>query len=126
MLRVKTYLDKSSVHGIGVFSAQDIKGGDLVWKFVPEVDRIVEYSFETFRDYNEQDKEFIDTYAYYDKQLNKWILSADNDRFTNHSDTPNTFAVDNGEVFACRDISIGEEITIDYYKIDKWAESKLR
>jgi len=126
MLRVKTYLDKSSVHGIGVFSAQDIKVGDLVWKFVPEIDRIIEYSFESFRDYNAQDKDFIDTYSYYDKQLNKWILSADNDRFTNHSDTPNTFAVDNGEVFACRDISIGEEITIDYYKIDKWAESKLR
>ena len=126
MLRVKTYLDKSSVHGIGVFSAQDIKVGDLVWKFVPEIDRIIEYSFESFRDYNAQDKDFIDTYSYCDKQLNKWILSADNDRFTNHSDTPNTFAVDNGEVFACRDISIGEEITIDYYKIDKWAESKLR
>ena len=108
------------------YTGQDIKVGDLVWKFVPEIDRIIEYSFESFRDYNAQDKDFIDTYSYYDKQLNKWILSADNDRFTNHSDTPNTFAVDNGEVFACRDISIGEEITIDYYKIDKWAESKLR
>ena len=120
MLRVKTYLDKSSIHGIGVFSAQDIKGGDLIWRFVPEIDRIIESSIQ-----DEQDKDFIDTYAYYDKQLNTWILSADNDRFTNHSESPNTFAVDNGDVFACKDISIGEEITINYYKIDKFAESKL-
>ena len=120
MLRVKTYLDKSSIHEIGVFAAQDIKEGDLVWKFVPEIDRIIE-----FRDY-EQDKDFIDTYAYYDKQLNKLILSADNDRFTNHSNTPNTIALDNGDVVAYKDIVIYDEITINYYDIDKFAENKIR
>lgn len=126
MLRVNTYLDKSLIHGFGVFASQEIKKGDIVWRFVPEIDRVIEYSFSTFLNYTEMDKEFIDTYAYYDMQLDKWILSADNDRFTNHSETPNTIAIDNGEVVACEDISIGDEITINYYDIDKWAESKLR
>ncbi len=120
MLRVKTYLDKSLIHGFGVFAAQDIKKGTLVWQFVPEID--IEINKLGI---NDLELEFIDTYAYYDKQLDKWILSADNDRFTNHSDTPNTFSVDNGEVFAYEDISIGDEITINYYKIDEFAKIKL-
>lgn len=121
MLRVKTYLDKSSIHGFGVFAAQDIKKGDIVWQFVPEIDKELEYL-----KYNELDKEFIDIYAYYDKQLNKAILSSDNDRFTNHSCTPNTEPDITGDVIANKDIMIDEEITINYFEIDDFAENKLK
>ena len=113
MLRVKTYLDNSSIHGFGVFAAQHIKKGTLVWQFVPDIDIVI-----VEKDYIEQDKEFIDTYAYYDKQLNKSILSSDNDKFTNHSYMPNTEPNIDGDVIANKDIIIGEEITINYFDID--------
>jgi hypothetical protein len=41
------------------------------------------------------------------------VLSADDDRFTNHADDPHT-ANDGNVTFALRDIRPGEEITWDY------------
>jgi hypothetical protein len=74
---------------------------------------------------NEVEKEFIKKYAFLDAQLNKYILSADNDRFTNHSDNPNTNPNIVGEVVANRNIKKGEEITANYFEIDKFADEKF-
>jgi SET domain-containing protein len=126
MLRVKTYLDKSPIEGIGVFAAQKIADGALVWSFEPQIDKVLDMDESTLKYQYFLDKEFIMTYAYFDKQLNKYILSVDNDRFTNHSDNPNTIPLPTGEVVADRDIYIGEEITINYFAIDTYAEDKLK
>ena len=40
MLLVKTYLDKSSIHGLGVFASQVIRKGTKVWRFVDGFDRV--------------------------------------------------------------------------------------
>jgi SET domain-containing protein len=125
MLRVKTYLDKSPIHGIGVFAAQEIQDGVLVWTFEPQIDKVLDIDESTLKYQYFLDREFIRTYAYFDKQLNKYILSVDNDRFINHSDNPNTIPLPTGEVVADRDIHIGEEITINYFAIDTYAEEKL-
>ena len=34
MLLVRTYLDKSSIHGLGVFADQVIRKGTRIWTFV--------------------------------------------------------------------------------------------
>jgi hypothetical protein len=125
MLRVKTYLDKSPIHGIGVFAAEEIQEGALVWSFEPQIDKVLDINEEQFKYQYFLDQEFIKTYAYFDKQLNKYVLSVDNDRFTNHSNRPNTIPLNTSEVVADRDIHIGEEITINYFAIDKFAEEKL-
>ena len=39
MLLVKTYLDKSPIHGIGVFAAERIPKGTKIWRFVDGFDR---------------------------------------------------------------------------------------
>src|SRR5262245_65732568 len=39
MLLVKTYLDKSAIHGLGVFAGQVIRKGTKVWRFVEGFDR---------------------------------------------------------------------------------------
>jgi uncharacterized protein len=121
MLQVRTYLDKSQIHGLGVFAAESIKRGQLIWKFNSSIDKIIEKrtGFTKF------EIEFINTYAYFDKQLGNWILPVDNDRFTNHSDNPNTIPHNNGNVVAAKDIIIGEEFTINYYDIDEYAREKL-
>lgn len=124
MLRVKTYLDKSPIHGIGVFAAQEIAEGTLIWEFNPQIDKILEIHSTEFLK-NELDREFITKYAFFDRQLKKWVLSVDNDRFTNHSDTPNTYALSTSEVVALRDIHAGEEITINYFEIDSLVNDKL-
>ena len=39
MLLVKTYLDKSPIHGLGVFAAEPIPKGTKIWRFVEGFDR---------------------------------------------------------------------------------------
>ena len=121
MLCVRTYLDKSEIHGIGVFATENIKKGQLIWKFQPSIDRVIERR----TGFTVLEEEFIRTYAYFDKQLQDWILCADNDRFTNHSDYPNTEPHDSGNVVAKVDINADDEITINYYEIDEYAREKL-
>jgi len=41
MLLIKTYLDKSPIHGIGVFAGEFIKKGTQVWEFNPLIDIIL-------------------------------------------------------------------------------------
>lgn len=121
MLQVKAYIDKSKIHGLGVFAGEKIKKGDVVWKFEPSIDKIIKDTSIL----SESVKEYVKTYAYFDKQLGALILSTDVDRYTNHSDTPNTVPIESGTVVANKDIVIGEEITIDYYDIDEYAREKL-
>ena len=122
MLLVRTYLDKSPIQGIGLFAAEDIPKGTITWEFYPDLDIALEK--EGFG-VGVVEWEFLEKYAFYDKQLNMWILSADNDRFTNHSDNPNTSPLPNGKMVAIKDIKKGEEITSNYYEIDFDVNTKL-
>jgi hypothetical protein len=122
MLQVKTYIDKSPIQGIGLFAAEDIPKGTITWEYYPDLDIALEKEgFGVGR----IEWEFIEKYAFYDKQLNKWILSADNDRFTNHSENPNTGPLKDGRMQALKDIKQGEEITSNYYEIDFDVNTKL-
>lgn len=127
MLRVKTYLDKSLIHGIGVFADENIAKGQIVWQFVPLFDRVLDETewFTIMKNGHPLDKNFLRKYGFWDLQINKIILSGDNDRFTNHSDNPNTKPNEIGDMIAVRDIMKGEEITANYYEIDGYADEKL-
>ena len=39
MLLVKTYLDKSSIHGVGVFAGETIRKDQKIWRLVYGLDR---------------------------------------------------------------------------------------
>jgi len=127
MLRVKTYLDKSQIDGIGVFANENIKVGQVVWHFVPSLDRVLDVTewFAISEAGHPLDRNFLRKYAFLDIQTDKLILSGDNDRFTNHSGSPNTRPNEIGDMIAVRDIMKGEEITANYYEIDRYADNKL-
>jgi hypothetical protein len=113
MLLVKTYLDKSPIHGIGVFAGERIAKGTKMWRFVEGYDHC--YSLKQFAKLPKQAREFMQSYAY---RVNGEVLfTVDNDRHTNHSNKPNTF-LRNGYVIAQRTIRKGEEITVDYREFD--------
>ena len=40
MLIVETELRPSSIHGIGTFLTEDVRAGDLIWRFDSRIDRI--------------------------------------------------------------------------------------
>lgn len=117
MLTVRTYLDKSSIHGIGLFAAEFIPAGTIMWKFEPLFDLVLED--EIIAKMSPLQKQFIHHFGYCDPTLKKFVLPVDDDRFTNFSKTPNTgpniTTPCNGTppaYIALRDIQKGEEITL--------------
>jgi len=109
MLLVKTYLDKSPIHGIGVFAGETIRKGKKIWRFAVGFDRY--YSRKRLAKLPKAAKEFIKLHGY--QWGHEILLSMDNDSYMNHSDNPNT-SFHNGYVIARSTIRKGTEITNDY------------
>lgn len=112
MLLVKTKVKQSEIHGTGLFADEFIAKGTVIFK------ESIFTKYFTEDEYNalpELQKEFIAHYCYFLGGV--WRCSMDNDRFTNHSDTPNTIEPDNYTTIAAVDINIGDEITTDYSSI---------
>ncbi|HEU4839385.1 MAG TPA: SET domain-containing protein-lysine N-methyltransferase [Micavibrio sp.] len=120
MYRVKVYVDRSPIHGLGVFAGEDIKKGEVVWEMVRGFDRV--YTQAEYESFPEQARKYLDTYAYWDGE--GIHLCGDQGIYTNHSETPNVGSVaewpDPGSdyEYALRDIAKGEEITSDYRVFD--------
>lgn len=121
MLTIKTEVRPSPLHGLGLFAAEAVRAGQVVWRFTPgfdldcdpaELDRL-----------SEPQRERLLHYGYVDDLLNRYVLCCDDYRFVNHSHTPNV-ASDrstdrHGIDAALRAIAAGEEITIDYRSFEK-------
>mgnify|MGYP001602625675 CR=1 FL=1 len=109
MLLVKTYLDKSAIHGIGVFAGETIRKDAKIWRFVYGFDRF--YNRRRLAKLPKEAKNYIKLHGYqWGKEI---LLSMDYDTFMNHSDDANTY-FHNGYVVARRTIRRGTEITNDY------------
>lgn len=113
MLLVKTYLDKSPIHGLGVFAGEFIAKGKKIWRFVEGYDRV--YTPKQFARLPKAAKDFIRFYGY--RVDGEILLTVDHDRNINHAEDANT-VWRNGYCIARRDIAKGREITNDYRDID--------
>lgn len=117
MLKVRTTIGPSKIHGIGLFAAQDIPCGTVVWEFTPGFDR--RFSEQALARLPKLAMDYLRTYAYRSRVTGLYILPEDHGKHFNHSDCPNTLSTQlNGsaEVItrAIRDIAVGEELTDDY------------
>lgn len=114
MMMVETELRASPIHGIGTFLLQDVRKGDLIWRFDSRIDRV-------FAD-SELDglpvglRTFLAVYSTYHRESGLWILCGDNGRHFNHSEQPNTISlgVGFGDDIAAEDLPAGTELTTDY------------
>lgn len=123
MLIVKTYIDKSKIHNIGLFASELIKKDTIVWR-MSKLDMILDK--DEFEKLPQTAKNFITNHGVWDINEQKIIMSFDNDKFINHSLTPNlSYNRLKKETFANKDIYPDEEITINYYDFDESAKSKL-
>lgn len=112
MFIIDTYLNTSKIHGIGVFSNQFVKKGEVIWIFNSKIDLLIKNS--DINNFNSFQEIWFKKYAYFNKEVNKWLLCGDNARFTNHSLNPNTKVVNINTVIAIKDIDINEELTENY------------
>lgn len=128
MLLVKTRLAPSPIAGIGLFADEDIKKGTVTWRFMAAYDRLL--SEADISNLPEPARTNILDHAYLDAASGLFVLCADNARFMNHADDPNTAGVhDAGSIegydVATRDIAAGEELTCDYRTFDAHVGVKL-
>lgn len=113
MFLKKTYLNKSIIHGIGLFADEDILKGEIIWTpsdiFTLHIDK------NDFEELHESDKSMVRHYGYFHKEMGIWHFGSDNSRFINHSKDPTITRTDTGDgVQALRDILKGDELTQNY------------
>ena len=117
MLMVETELRASPIHGVGVFLTEDVRAGELIWRFDSRIDRV--FSDDELREMPERLQRFLRTYSTLHGDLKLWVLCGDNGRHFNHSDTPNTrsLGIAFGDDVAGADLGAGTELTSDYRTI---------
>lgn len=117
MFLIKTEVKASSIHGMGLFAAQSVKKGQIIWEWKPYSQ--VTFSLAAYNRMRKIEKSFLETYGFVFED--EWIVPLDNGRFVNHSFTPNIEYLEifkNGAVkyvyVATRALKIGDEITENY------------
>jgi uncharacterized protein len=111
LLLVNARAGLSKVHGIGLIAHEFIPKGARVWMFHHGFDLV--FTEAQVNALPAAAQQQVRWYAYYDNERHEYVLSGDDDRFTNHADDPNT-ASDGYATYALRDIHCGEEITWNY------------
>lgn len=118
MMLVRTYLSNSKIEGVGIFTADPIRKGEPIWRLEPKFD--VFFTEEDINNLPAHMQDFISRYGY--PHMTKpgiIVLEADNGRFMNHCDAPNTDFTRFDIGYAICDIAAGEEITCNYYEFDQ-------
>lgn len=112
MLIVPTYLEKSPIHGFGVFAKEFIPKGTKVWEFNPIFDIVL--SEEEFAALPASSKEEIEIHLYQPDEGGELYYESTMGKYMNHSRAPNVDFSEVGKGWAMRDIEAGEEMTCDY------------
>lgn len=118
---IKTKLKETEKKGLGLFAVENINKGDVVYVDDYGFDKIIKK--EEMENFHPVLKDFIKKYASYNKEMDSYYLCADDARFWNHSDNPNTnFDAKSGKIYANRNILAGEELTTDYREFDDYSK----
>jgi len=100
----------SPVHGIGLFTQENITKGQVIYTPSPQFD--LQISKEDFLQIDDLSRKHIMHYGFRDSH-NIWHLAFDNIRFCNHSKKPNigkNLYVESYEIIALCNIKNGQEL----------------
>lgn len=116
MFRVPTYVSRSSIHGFGVFAAEPITRGTVIWMFDEGADWML--SEQEMAAFPQKLQAQMEAWTYQAEDGN-YVLCSDGAKFMNHSFEPN--CDDSGwlQTVAAKDIAAGEELTCDYREFDQ-------
>jgi uncharacterized protein len=127
MIHIKYKLDKSAVHGIGIFADQDVKKEQVIYTASPILDlNITQSQFDSLQD---AEKEEVKYWGFWIESEKVWHVDFDNSKFINHSLTPNTtqdFSHPEAYLVATRDIRADEELTQNYLDFESEEDLKRR
>lgn len=127
MMHIKYKLDKSKLHGIGLFTDEDLRKGQLVYTASPLLD--INITQEKFYSLDKREKREIKYWGFWDKPNNVWHVDFDNSKFINHSSGP-TLTQDHkykdAYLVATRNIKAGEELTQNYLEFESKEDLRKR
>lgn len=112
MIIVPTYLDKSPIHGFGVFASGFIPQGAKVWEFNPLFD--ICFTEDEFERLPESVREEVEVHLYQPEESGLLYYESTMGKYMNHSREPNVDFSEVGVGWATRDIRPDEELTCDY------------
>jgi SET domain-containing protein len=117
MMLVPTYVAPSPIEGVGVFAAEPIPSGTLIWQLAPTLDRLIPK--QEVAALPPLFQAFVERYSYpYPHDPERLIVELDNGRFMNHSNRPNTIFSDPDAGYTIQDIAAGEELLCNYAEFD--------
>jgi SET domain-containing protein len=116
MLLINAWVGPSRVDGLGLIARDFIPKGTKVWQLQPGFDIIL--SQEEVNSLSPTAKQQILHYGFYLAEIDRWVLSGDDDRFTNHSDKANCHFHGKSSI-AIQDIEPGSEIFDNYREFNK-------
>jgi SET domain-containing protein len=117
MMLIPTYVAPSRIEGVGLFAAENIPAGTLIWRLEPALDRLL--TKEDLAALPADHQAFVERYGYpYPHDPSITIIELDNGRFMNHSTAPNTNFSDPDTGFTRTFIPAHDELTCDYSEFD--------
>ncbi len=130
MLLVKTEVKNSPIAGVGLFAAEEINKGDIVWQYSPNTCLLfTNHQFQSLlNSFHKTERQLIEyylTYGYYQEIVQSLVCCLDNGRYVNHSEQPTLSTPKDMPAnmawqysIALRDIQKGEELTENYTTYD--------
>ena len=114
MMLIRNYIDKSPIHGLGVYAGEFIPAGTCIWELTPGCDQI--YTDEVLAALTPVQRDIVLFYGYIEPGMEGVILCCDNARHYNFSSDPNSGSDERAKygarsTYALRDIAVGEELT---------------
>ena len=114
MFLINTKIDMSNIHGLGLFTTQDLEPGQIIAAWNEQFDRVFDHDvFDCF-------PEVVQRYIMNHGALasdGRYKLGMDGDQYINHSNKPNLRKVDN-MLIAIDKIHESTELTCDYQQVD--------
>ncbi len=112
MLLVATTVAPSTIAGLGLFAAEPVAAGQVIWRFEPKFDLLLD--IDDVRAAPKPFRAFFDMYCYEAHAFpGRYVLLCDHAKFINHSENPN-IASEALTTHALCDIAVGDEIVSDY------------
>jgi SET domain-containing protein len=127
VIHIKYKLRESKLHGIGLFTDEDLEKGQVVYTASPILDTNI--TKEQFDLLDEKEKREIRWWGFWDAPNNVWHSDFDVTRFVNHSFEP-TITQDpkykDAYLVTTRDIKKGEELTQNYREFETKEDLRRR
>ncbi len=119
MIHIKYKLDRSPEHGIGLFAAEDLVAGQLIYTASPLLD--LNISQEQFDSLSEAEQNEVRWWGFKIEKDNVWHVDFDVSKFINHSYAATVTQSPEHEdayLITTRAVKAGEELTQNYLEFE--------